>query len=128
MKTTRIALLALPALMLTAAGPVTTNDPLAGRVAGKPVNCISATETRGQAQIVDDKTITYSRTANRTWVTHPEGVCNGLAPNRALVVERRGAQLCRGDRFRTVRAPATVPSAQCFFGAFTPYDKVAARR
>jgi hypothetical protein len=118
-----LALPALPALTLSAAA----SDPLAGRVAGAPVECISAVDTRAQAQILDDQTIAYSRTAKRTWVTHPEGQCNGLAPNRTLIVERRGSQLCRGDRFRTIRAPATVPSGLCFFGRFTPYDKIASR-
>nr|WP_026326137.1 DUF6491 family protein [Sphingomonas sp. Mn802worker] len=120
---THLALLALPVLMLTAA----TADPTAGRVAGKPVDCISEIDTRAQAEIIDARTIAYSRTAKRMWITHPEGTCNGLAPARTLIVERRGARLCRGDRFRTIRAPATVPSPQCFFGRFTPYDKVAAR-
>lgn len=119
--TKQMLLMLVPALMLTAA----KDDPLAGRVAGQTVQCISDMDARAQAQILDNRTIAYSRTANRIWITHPEGACPGLHPFRTLVVQRRGAQLCSGDRFRTVRAPASVPSGQCHFGAFTPYDKVA---
>jgi hypothetical protein len=119
----RLALLTLPLLMVSAA----KDDPLAGRVAGKPMECISNFETQSQAQIIDNATIAYSRTAKRTWITHPEGNCPGLQPFRTLMVERRGSQLCRGDRFRTIQAPATVPSDVCFFGMFTPYDKTEAR-
>jgi hypothetical protein len=119
----RLALLTLPLLMVSAA----KDDPLAGRVAGKPVECISNLETQSQVRIIDSATIAYSRTARRTWITHPRGNCPGLQPFRTLIVERRGSQLCKGDRFRTVRAPATVPSGVCFFGSFTPYDKVETR-
>ncbi len=122
--TKRLLLLIIPALALTAA----KDDPLAGRAAGKPVQCISDLDARSQVRIVDDKTIAYSRTANRIWITHPQGACPGLHPMRSLVVERRGAQLCSGDRFRTVQATSSVPSGVCQFGAFTPYDKVAAAR
>jgi hypothetical protein len=119
----RLALLTLPLLMVSAA----KDDTLAGRVAGEPVECISNFETNSQVRIIDSKTIAYSRTAKRTWITHPRGNCPGLQPFRTLVVERRGSQLCRGDRFRTVRSPATVPSGACFFGTFTPYDKIGTR-
>ncbi len=114
---TRLILLMVPILMASDDGP------LAGRVAGEPVDCISDAETRSQAQIVDGSTIAYSRTAKRTWITHPEGSCATLRPFQALVVERRGVQLCRGDRFRTVRGPGSTPSGICRFGRFTPYDK-----
>ena len=119
----RLALITLPLLMVSAA----KDDPLAGRVAGKPVECISNFETNSQVRIIDSKTIAYSRTAKRTWITHPRGNCPGLQPFRTLVVEQRGSQLCRGDRFRTVHTPATVPSGACFFGTFTPYDKAETR-
>ena len=103
------------------------DTPLAGRVAGEPVECLSNFETTAVAQIVDARTIAYSRTANRTWISHPQGACTGLQPFRTLVVERRGSQLCRGDRFRTISATSSVPSGACRFGNFTPYDKVAPR-
>lgn len=115
----------LAALLFTLGGAAET--PLAGRVAGAPVECISNLETTATVQIVDAQTIAYSRTANRTWISHPQGACTGLQPFRTLVVERRGSQLCRGDRFRTVSATSSVPSGQCQFGSFTPYDKVEPR-
>jgi len=119
----RLAPLAVLVFTLGAAD----DGPLAGRVAGEPVECLANFETNATAQIIDARTIAYSRTANRTWITHPQGACTGLQPFRTLVVERRGSQLCSGDRFRTISATSSVPSGQCRFGRFTPYDKVASR-
>lgn len=115
----RYVLLTSPLLLLLLAN----EDTLKGRVAGASVDCLSDMDTRSQAEIIDSSTIGYSRTSKRIWITHPEGSCAALRPMQALIVERRGAQLCRGDRFRTVRAPAMVPSGVCHFGPFTPYDK-----
>lgn len=106
-------------MMLVAA----KDDPLAGRVAGPASQCLSGFDTNARAEIVDARTIVYSRTDRRNWVVHPQGVCQGLRPGRTLVVEQRGAQLCKGDRFRTVQSTSSVPSAYCTFDSFIPYDR-----
>ncbi|WP_157968784.1 MULTISPECIES: hypothetical protein [unclassified Sphingomonas] len=117
-------LLAVSFVLLSAA----KDDPLAGRVAGAPATCIGSMDADARAQIVDARTIVYSRTERRSWVVHPKGACNALQPGRTIVVEQRGAQLCQGDRFRTVQSTSSVPSGYCTFDSFTPYDKPDARR
>lgn len=112
-------LLTAPLLMFSLAN----DDPAKNRVAGTPVDCLSDIDAQAQPRVVDATTIAYSRTDKRIWVTHPEGVCPSLRPMQTLIVERRGARLCRGDRFRTIQATSSVPSGVCHFGAFTPLDK-----
>ena len=113
-----IGRLALIALALAAA----KDDPLAGRVAGQPVNCVDIQLTQGP-EIRAAHTILYRETGRRIWRTEPIGTCPGLQPVSTLIVEMYGAQLCRNDRFRVQRPGETIPGPVCRFGAFTPYDK-----
>ena len=113
-----IARAALVLLALAAA----KDDPLAGRIAGPPSDCIDLGFVDGP-QIVDGRTILYPQTGRRIWRTEPIGACPGLEPQAALIVEVYGKQLCRNDRFRVRRTGETILGAYCRFGAFTPYDK-----
>ena len=110
-----IAALALPLL-------AAKSDPLAGRVAGAPVNCISLPTSQGPA-IVDSHTILYTQGA-RVWKTGPVGACPSLAPLTTLVVDVYGGQLCKNDRFRVITPGLTIPSAYCRCTEFTPYGRV----
>lgn len=117
----RAATLAALSLTLLAA----RSDPLVGRVAGPPVDCIDSERVQGP-DIVDNHTILYRQSGRRIWVTHPADSCPALRPvNEKLVVERSGLTLCRNDRFQVLEAGSTIPSSYCRFGAFTPYDKAA---
>jgi len=97
-------------------------DPLAGRVAGEPRDCISL-DRNTSPSIVDERTILYRESERRIWRTGPVGACPSLRPNTILIVEPSGAQLCRNDRFRTLLANTTIPSGYCRFTRFTPYDR-----
>jgi hypothetical protein len=113
-----LALLAL-ALPLMAA----KSDPLAGRVAGAPSNCINLSQNNGPS-IIDDHTILYTEGAGRrVWKTGPVGRCPSLEPLGTLVVEVYGGQLCRNDRFRVLTPGTRIPSGYCRFTAFTPYTR-----
>lgn len=114
----RAGLLVALALPLLAARA----DPLAGRIAGAPVECIDLGFNNGP-QIVDAHTILYSRAGKRIWRTGPVGNCPSLRPNTTLIVEMYGSQLCHNDRFRVIEPGSIIPSMQCRFSAFTPYDK-----
>lgn len=114
----RPALLAALALPLAAAA----SDPLAGRVAGPPAQCIDLGRLTGP-QIVDDHTILYRQNGRRVWRTGPVGDCTPMRPFDTLILEVYGGQLCANDRFR-VRSPnLIIPSAPCRFQPFVPYDK-----
>lgn len=114
----RAAVLLLLALMGSTGAE---RDPLAGRVAGKPQNCISLNRAVSP-EIVDRNTILYHETNRRIWRTGPVDACPSLRPLDILIVDVYGAQLCRNDRFRTVQPGQSIPSGYCRFDRFTPYD------
>ena len=111
------------ALTAPAPAPAARDDAaaaaLAGRVAGQPVDCITLPAGTNPV-IVDARTILY-RQGRRIWRTGPVGACPSLTPNRILIVEPFGAQLCRNDRFRTLTPNTGIPSGFCRFDRFTPY-------
>lgn len=115
-----LALVAL-ALPLVAA----KSDPLAGRVAGAPVDCITLSQGNGPT-IVDAHTILYTQGGGRTvWKTAPVDACPSLAPLNTLIVEVYGGQLCRNDRFRVLTQGTRIPSGYCRFDRFVPYTQPA---
>jgi hypothetical protein len=116
----RRAALALVGLL---ALPGAAKDPLAGRLEGPPVRCISDTDISSGPTIVDEHTILYSRTGRRIWAVHPVGACPSLRPFSTLIVEKYGSQTCANDRFRVVEPGISIPSGYCRFGPFVPYDK-----
>ncbi|RZT56581.1 hypothetical protein EV283_0634 [Sphingomonas sp. BK036] len=115
----RAPVLAAVALMLVAG----KSDPLAGRIAGTPVRCITLQQLNGP-EIVDSQTILYRQSGKRIWKTGPVGECASLRPFDTMIVDVYGGQLCRNDRFRTVSNGMSIPSGYCRFRDFTPYDKV----
>lgn len=117
-----IRALAAAALLPLAA---TASDPLAGRVAGAPRQCIDVSATTGP-DIVDSQTILYRRNASTLYRTTVEG-CPSLRPMATLIVEMYGSQLCRNDRFRVLEPGVAIPSAPCRFDDFVPYTKVKER-
>lgn len=112
------------ALLLVAAGLSVgaKRDPLAGRVAGTPQDCISLNQNSSPV-IVDEHTILYHQTARRVWRTEPVGACPSLRPNLILIVDLYGSRVCRNDRFRTLSPNTSIPSGICRFSRFTPYDR-----
>ena len=119
----RAPVLAAVALLTVATLVAGKSDPLAGRVAGKPVRCIDI-QRNGGPEIVDSQTILYRQSGKRIWKTGPVGECPSLRPLDTVIVEVYGGQLCRNDRFRTVSVGMSIPSGYCRFRDFTPFDKV----
>lgn len=97
-------------------------DPLAGRIAGPPQNCIASIAQSGGPTIIDPQTILY-RDGRRLYRTGPRGTCPSLRPFNTLIVEITGGQICRGDRFRVLQPGSSIPSIACQFTEFTPYTK-----
>lgn len=126
----RIVLIPIAALgLLGAAAPAAPRkdalaEALAGRVAGKPVDCVEHSRLDGP-QIIDEKTLIYRESGRRIWRNDLIAACPGLRPMDTLVVDVFGSQLCRNDHFRSVSPGMTIPGAICLLGKFTPYDKPA---
>lgn len=92
------------------------------RVAGEPQNCIDQSRVTGP-QIVGDRTLIYRQSGRRLWVSQLPDTCPFLRRDSILIVYVNSGQLCRRDRFQTITPLTSIPSASCFFGVFTPYDK-----
>jgi hypothetical protein len=126
----RIVLIPIAALgLLGAAAPAaprqdTLGEVLAGRVAGKPVDCVEKSRLDGP-QVIDEKTLIYRESGRRIWRNDLIGACPGLEPTDTLIVDIYGGQLCRNDHFRALTPGLTIPGPYCRLGKFTPYDKPA---
>ena len=94
---------------------------LEGRVAGKPENCLPTGFTDGP-QIVGDSLI-YRQSGKRLWRTQVRDRCPFLRDDQIVVSILYGTQVCRNDRFRLVDRGSRIPSGDCTFGEFVPYDK-----
>ena len=109
----------LPLLLLSGA----SKDMLAGRVAGKPQQCLD-TFNLGSPTIAGKRTILYQSTGKRIWKVQPIGHCTTLRPFSTLIVQIYGGQICRNDRFQVLEPGQIIASAPCRFGDFVPYDRV----
>jgi hypothetical protein len=99
------------------------DEALAGRVAGKPQNCLPLSpSSMNGPQIIDQTTILY-RDGKRVWRTTLASDCPSLGRDDILVVEMNGSQVCRNDLFRPIDRGSQIPGAYCRFGDFTPYVK-----
>lgn len=96
---------------------------LAGRTAGKPVNCIGNFRTSNM-QIIDDWTILF-REGRTVYVQSPHGGCPGISSGSNTLVSRLYGtnQLCSGDINHTVDLHTGIGGGSCVFSAFVPYTK-----
>ncbi len=113
--------------VLASAAPAATRDDdlaraLAGRIAGRPVDCVNTQGTTGP-QIIDDHTILYRESGRRIWRNDLPDACPSLRPMTTIVTRVYGGQTCRNDTFRTLDSGSSIPSGLCRLGSFTPYDK-----
>ena len=93
---------------------------LAGKVAGKPVSCISLRDVK-RSQTIGENAIIYRISSNRFYVNAPRGGCSGLRDGRALVTRIPTDRLCSGDIARVVDLTLGFEGPSCILGEFTPY-------
>ena len=98
---------------------------LAGRVAGKPVNCISLLGSNS-SEIIDGKVIIY-RVGSRLYVNAPRSGAESLRGDDILITRTIGSQLCSIDTVRLIDRGSRFPRGFVSLGRFVPYSKVLAR-
>ncbi len=95
---------------------------LEGRVAGKPVRCLS-NSTLGQSTVIDKTAIVY-RSGSKLYVNRPRGGADQLSDNEILVTTIYGSQLCNVDKIDLVDRSSRMWSGFVVLGDFVPYTKV----
>jgi hypothetical protein len=118
--------LASPAIAARRDAPdVQLQKMLVGRVAGKPVNCISLSGSNS-SQIIDGKAIVY-RVGSRLYVNEPRSGAQSLQRDDILVTRTIGSQLCSIDTVRLIDRGSRFPRGFVSLGQFVPYSKIKAR-
>lgn len=94
---------------------------LDGRVAGKPVSCISLPNS-GNLQVIDKTAIVY-KSGGTIYVNRPADP-KRLDRNDILVIDRLSHQLCRTDMVQTrSQGPHSFFTGAVFLGDFVPYKR-----
>ena len=95
---------------------------LAGRVAGKPVDCINLRDIRS-SEIIDRTAIVYRTGANRLYVNIPRGGLNQLDRDDILVTRTISSQLCSIDTVGLLDRGSRFQTGFVSLGDFVPYAK-----
>jgi hypothetical protein len=96
---------------------------LAGKLAGKPMNCISDYGSTNMIRISDD-IVHYRVSGNLVYENRLRSNCPGLADNDDIIVsEQYGSQKCSGDLLRLVDRTSGIQGPVCILGEFVPYRK-----
>jgi hypothetical protein len=136
MRTAKIIALLLPVTLAASCAPVdSTPKPLTekqsialakeldGKIAGKPLNCISDFNGTNLVKVSDD-ILLYRVSGNLVYKNNLRSSCPGLARDNDIVVsEQFGSQKCRGDIIKLVDRTSGIPGPVCSLGEFVPYRK-----
>lgn len=94
---------------------------LDGKVAGKPVNCISDFNAHNTIR-VSDNILLYRVSGRLVYKNNLRSSCRGLSSDNDIIVsEQFGGQKCRGDIIRLVDRTSGMPGGFCSLGEFVPY-------
>ena len=122
----------LPVLLLTCAcaasagarparGEADLARELAGRTAGEPRDCVSASDSA--SLVPRGRQALLYRRGDMLWVNRLAAECPGLGEMSQLILERHGGQYCRGDPFSAREPGMTIAGPICVLGRFTPYRR-----
>jgi len=105
----------------TARGEAALTKALAGRVAEKPVSCISQIGI-SSSQIIDGTAILY-RVGSKIYVNRPRIGAESLDDDAILVSKTQGDQLCSLDSIRLLDQGSRFERGFVTLGDFVPYSK-----
>jgi hypothetical protein len=96
---------------------------LAGRVAGKPVSCISSFPSTDFTR-VSNSILLYGNSGSVVYQnTLPYGCGGTLRDDDILVFEPFGSKHCEGDTIKLVDRYSGIIGGVCRLGAFVPYKR-----
>ena len=100
---------------------------LSGKTAGKPVNCLSNTQTNDLIRVSDD-VLLYRQSGRLVYQNKLRYTCQGLSRDDDIIVTQTyGGQLCSGDLLRLVDRTSGIQGPVCSLGEFVPYRSVASK-
>ena len=129
----RTLLLCLTALILAPEAPLLARPSLqergeadlarqlAGRVPGKPVNCLSLSRIDG-SNIVDGTAILYRGVGSTIWVNRPRGA-EMLREDDLPVQFVYGSDLCKLDQVKLLDRSTQMERGFVGLGEFVPYTR-----
>ena len=94
---------------------------LAGRVAGKPVDCIQL--QRIQSSEIFERTAILYKSGSTWYVNRPDSGGNFLDRDDVLVTDTHSSNLCSIDIVRLLDSGSHFPSGSLGPGKFVPYTK-----
>ena len=94
---------------------------IAGRVAGKPVDCISL-NTSQSSTVIDHTAIVY-RVGSRLYVNVPRSGADQLDDDNILLTKTFSSQLCSIDTVHLIDRTSRFPRGFVMLGQFVPYTK-----
>lgn len=98
---------------------------LAGKIPGKPVNCLSDSASYETIRISDD-ILLYRAGGRLVYRNDLKSSCPGLARDSDIMVVRQfGGSTCSGDFFHLVDRSSGMRGPTCVLGDFVPYRKPA---
>lgn len=97
---------------------------LAGRVAGKPVSCLSLPQL-GSSQVIDGTAIVY-RSGARLFVNRPRSDPGALRSDDILLTRSIGGDLCSIDTVYLLDRTSRMTRGFVTLGDFVPYERVRA--
>jgi hypothetical protein len=97
---------------------------LEGRVAGKPVDCISLRYIRS-SEIIDRTAILYRTIDGRLYVNRPRSGQRSLKSSDILVTKTTSSEICSIDTVRLYDSGSRIENGFVRLGKFVPYNKVA---
>jgi hypothetical protein len=103
-----------------AAGPAQIVE-LAGRTAGPAQQCVTFRPNESLRRTDSDRHVLLYGSGRTIWVNHLGSCSFGI--NDALLVERTGSDVCRGEIIRSFDATTKIPGPACILGDFVPYTR-----
>ncbi|MBO9574163.1 MAG: hypothetical protein J7494_00360 [Sphingobium sp.] len=97
---------------------------LDGKVAGKPVSCVSLLNGTN-LRPVGNRTLLYRVNKKLTYRNDLNGACYGLRDGDTLVMHVYSSQYCRGDIAHVINLTSGIMSGSCVLGDFVPYTTAA---
>jgi hypothetical protein len=95
---------------------------LAGRVAGKPVDCINLRDIRS-SQIIDRTAIVYDTGGGKLYVNRPRMAAESLDSDDILVSKTYGSDLCSLDTINLIDRGSRFSHGFVGLGEFVPYTR-----